>query len=80
MPFEVGEDHPFDIKLESWKAGSVKMTLDIPEDLLRELKIRAAKEGKTFKLLMSELFRNGLDLMEKQKTESPKARGNRRTT
>lgn len=80
VPFEVGEAHPFDIKLESWKAGSVKMTLDIPEDLLRELKIRAAKEGKTFKLLMSELFRNGLDLMEKQKTESPKARGNRRTT
>lgn len=38
----------------------MKLTLDLPEDLLRELKIRAVNEGKTFKTLMAELFRNGL--------------------
>ena len=56
----------FDKKLESWKTGFVKMTMDLPEDLLRELKIRAVTEGKTFKSLMTELFRKGLAIMEEQ--------------
>ena len=54
----------FDSKLESWEAGWVKMTFDLPEDLLREAKIRAIQEGKTFKDKMAELFALGLDMMD----------------
>lgn len=42
----------------------MKMTFDLPEDLLREAKIRAIQEGKTFKDKMAELFTLGLDLMD----------------
>jgi len=42
----------------------MKMTFDLPEELLLDLKIRAVNEGKTFKALMAELFRRGLDLMK----------------
>ena len=31
-----------DRKLESWKVGSMKTTLDLPSDLVREMKLRAA--------------------------------------
>lgn len=42
----------------------MKMTFDLPEDLLREAKILAIQEGKTFKAKMAELFTLGLDLMD----------------
>jgi hypothetical protein len=41
------------------------MTFDIPDAFLKELKIRAVNEGKTFKDLVTELMRKGLDAMEK---------------
>ncbi len=40
------------------------MTFDFPEDLLKEVKIRAVQEGKTFKTLMAELLDQGLDILE----------------
>lgn len=42
----------------------MKMTFDLPEDLLREAKVRAIQEGKTFKDKMAELFTLGLDIMD----------------
>ena len=54
----------------------MKMTFDLPEDLLRETKIRAIREGKTFKDKMAELFTLGLDIMdanEAAKTPPPTA-------
>lgn len=54
----------FDSKPESWKAGCMKLTLDLPEDLLKQIKIRAVNEGKTFKALMAELFRDGLAIIK----------------
>jgi hypothetical protein len=45
----------------------MKLTLDLPENLLRELKIRAVIEGKTFKVLMAELFRSGLAPLKDEK-------------
>ena len=54
-----------DSKLDSWIAGSVKMTFDLPDDLVRELKIRAVNEGRTFKGLLAELFRIGLARSQK---------------
>lgn len=39
----------------------MKMTLHLPDDLLRELKMAAVKEGKTLRVLMAERFRAALD-------------------
>jgi plasmid stability protein len=49
-----------DRKLESWKVVSVKTTLDIPDDLLRAMKMRAVQEGRKFKDVAAEIFRRGL--------------------
>jgi hypothetical protein len=38
----------------------MKMTLDLPEDLLLELKMAAVKERKTLRVLMAERFRAAL--------------------
>jgi len=40
----------------------MKLTLDLPDDLLRELKIAAVHEGKTLRALMAERFRAALGL------------------
>jgi plasmid stability protein len=45
---------------ESWKAVSVKTTLDISDDLLRAMKMRAVQEGRKFKDVAAEIFRRGL--------------------
>jgi len=38
----------------------VKTTLDIPDDLLRAMKMRAVQEGRKFKDVATEVFRRGL--------------------
>jgi hypothetical protein len=38
----------------------VKTTLDIPDDLLRTMKMRAVQEGRKFKDVAAEIFRRGL--------------------
>lgn len=50
----------------------MKMTFDLPEDLLRAAKVRAVNEGKTFKALMAELFQNGLAAMKEEETKTSK--------
>ena len=50
----------------------MKMTLDLPEDLMRTLKIRAVQEGKTFKLLIAELMSNGLAAFKAQEAGAKK--------
>lgn len=45
----------------------MKMTFDLPEDLVRTIKIRAVEEGKTFKALMAELMAKGLAEFKAQK-------------
>ena len=50
----------------------MKLTLDLPENLLRELKIRAVSEGKTFKALMAELFRHGLAALKEEEAAKPR--------
>jgi plasmid stability protein len=39
----------------------MKTTLDLPDDLMREVKIRAAQEGRKLKDLLAEVIRAGLD-------------------
>ena len=38
----------------------MRTTLDLPDDLLREIKVRAAREDRTIKDLVTELLRRGL--------------------
>lgn len=50
----------------------MKTTLDLPDDLMREVKIRAAIQGKKLKDVMAETIRSGLfpesNLPERPKT------------
>jgi plasmid stability protein len=39
---------------------SVKTTLDLPADLVREMKLRAAHEGRKLRDVATEIFRRGL--------------------
>lgn len=46
--------------LESWKAGTMKTTMDLPEDLIREMKFRAVLEGRKLREVAEEVLRKGL--------------------
>lgn len=58
-----------DRKPAFWKYGEMKTTLDLPEDLMREVKIRAVHEHKKLKDAIAELIRKG---MADGKTGAPK--------
>jgi plasmid stability protein len=51
----------------------VKLTLDLPEDLLRALKVRAVEEGKTFKALVTEYMSTGIAELEAQEAKEKKS-------
>lgn len=58
-----GEHWPlpmFAIKPYCWYYGSVKTTLDLPDDLMREVKIRAVMENRKLKEAIADLLRRGL--------------------
>ena len=42
--------------------GMMKTTLDLPDDLVKEIKLRAVHEGKKLKDAMAELLRRGLSM------------------
>jgi plasmid stability protein len=42
----------------------VKTTLDLPEELVREMKIRAAREGRKLREIATEIFQRGLSAPE----------------
>lgn len=46
--------------MENQQNGTVKTTLDLPNDLVREVKLRAVNEGKKLKDVISDLLRQGL--------------------
>jgi plasmid stability protein len=48
----------------------MKTTLDLPDELMREIKVRAAREDRKLKDLVTELLRQGLAALE----EGPEAR------
>jgi|688.fasta_scaffold98139_3 plasmid stability protein len=53
-------DSSVDIELESWKAGFMKTTMDLPEDLIREMKLRAVREGRKLREVAEDVLRRGL--------------------
>ena len=50
----------------------MKATFDLPPDLLREMKLRAVREGRKFKDLAAELLRRGLAAPPAPPSPSPK--------
>ena len=58
-----------DRKPAFWKYGEMKTTLDLPDDLMREVKIRAVHEHKKLKDAIAEFIRKG---MAAGKTRPPK--------
>ena len=50
----------------------MKTTIDLPDALVKEVKLLAVMEGKKLKDEMAELLRKGLDARQAQPTEVPK--------
>ena len=67
----------FDRKLENHKNGSVKTTLDLPPDLVREIKLMAVNEGRKLKDVISDLLRKGLGHSASQFTDKNQIQGRR---
>lgn len=49
--------------------GIMKTTLDLPDELVREVKLRAVMQGRTIKDLVAELLRAGLGIDAKPTPE-----------
>ena len=49
-----------DGKLASWEDGRTKTTLDLADELIRKVKLRAVVQGRTGKDLVAEFLRQGL--------------------
>lgn len=65
----------FDRKLENQQSGRVKTTLDLPNDLVREVKLRAVNEGMKLKDVISDLLRKGLGHPNPTPPGTPARRG-----
>jgi len=57
---ERAPEKQLDGKLENWQFIDVKTTFDLPDDLVRAMKMRAVQEGRKFKDVATEVFRRGL--------------------
>jgi plasmid stability protein len=55
-------------KLENQKNGDMKTTLDLPDDLVKEVKLRAVHEGQKFKDAVIDLLRKGLSASDVSRT------------
>jgi hypothetical protein len=52
---------PLARKLYSWEDGCMKTTVDLPDELVVEIKVEAARQRKKLRELVPELLRAGLD-------------------
>jgi hypothetical protein len=59
--------------MASWQAGSMKTTLDLPDELIREVKLRAVMQRRTVKDLVADLLRQGLGMAPLGPSQSPPA-------
>jgi hypothetical protein len=55
-----------------WKYGQMKTTLDLPDELMREVKIRAVHERKKLRVMIVELLQKGIAATEAQGGKIPK--------
>lgn len=49
----------------------MKTTLDLPDELIREVKLRAVVQGRTVKNLVTEILRQGLGITPPMQPEKP---------
>jgi hypothetical protein len=54
------DSEDIDRKLVSQEAGSMKTTLELPDDLVKEIKLRAVHQGAKLKDMVADLLRAGL--------------------
>jgi hypothetical protein len=59
-----------DRKLGNQQNGCMKTTLDLPDKLVKQVKLRALRDGKKLKETVAELLRKGL-AVEEQELEPP---------
>jgi hypothetical protein len=57
-----------------WKAGYVKTTIDLLEELVREMKFRAVREGRKLRKVAEEIFRRGLAAPKQPTTQGKRRR------
>jgi plasmid stability protein len=68
-----GKAAPFDRKPDFWESGcQMKTTLDLPDELMREVKIRAVHEHKKLKDTIAELLRKGIAADNARPAKLPK--------
>ncbi|MGH9116168.1 MAG: antitoxin [Acidimicrobiales bacterium] len=48
------------ISLILWQSGYMRTTLDLPDELMRQVKVVAAQEGRKLKDVMADVVRHGL--------------------
>jgi plasmid stability protein len=65
-----------DSKLGNWEAGSMKTTMDLPDELVREVKLRAVVQRRAVKDLVADLLREGLGMESpgRRRKRSPKSK------
>ena len=51
----------------------MKTTLDLPDALMKQIKLRAVRQGRKLKDAVAELLRKGLDAARDEEPESPAA-------
>jgi hypothetical protein len=61
-----------DIKPAFWEYGKMKTTLDLPDKLMHEVKIRAVHERKKLKDTIAELIRKGMAASDSPRPKMPK--------
>ena len=70
----IGVNPSLDRHPESQQTCRMKTTIDLPPELVREIKLRAVHEGRKLKDVAAELLRHGLDRPESPALRAPKPR------
>lgn len=66
------EPRAIDRKPDFWESALTKTTLDLPDELMREVKIRALHEQKKLRVMVVELLEKGIGATEAQRRKVPK--------
>jgi hypothetical protein len=68
----LAQDSRIDRKPAFWNSGCMKTTLDLPDDLMRAVKIRAIHEHKKLKDAIAEFIRKGMAAGKNRPAKAPK--------
>lgn len=69
-----GHTTPFDSKPANQQTGRMKTTLELPGDLVREIKLRALHDGSKLKDTMADLLRQGLTARQLRVTRTSRVK------